>query len=236
MDTAVVRTSSSNKRRSLSAVMSFGSPVVVVKQRNNVCLSMMAAADAQPPPMTTTEFEAVVNTPALGAFLFIVVVFGLLQLRINSVTSAVEKRQDALDGLRQVKAKELSSLGADRPSPEQLENAMALYKDAIDEEERLRTVGPGIRIVAPGVINNSPENVSAAKQFLGVDLQSTDNNDDDKEDDDDARKKGAAGSGLPPMAVGVLVLVGLSQLALLYFLSFDPMATPTGFVDIYTVT
>ena len=57
------------------------------------------------------------------------------------------------------------------------------------------------------------------------------NDDDDK--DDDARKKGAtAGSGLPPMAVGVLVLVGLSQLALLYFLSFDPMSTPTGFIDI----
>lgn len=138
-------------------------------------------------------------------------------MRIREVEGAVERRKVALVQLRVVKSKELSSAGKDRPDSTVVAGALKEYEDALQGEENLRTLLPGVRIVAPGrSATSSAEDVRAAKQFLGIDLEPVQN--DDKED----RKGLAAGS------VAILAVVALSQLGLLYMLSFDPMAALGG--------
>jgi hypothetical protein len=147
----------------------------------------------------------------LASFLVIVIVFSLLQMRIREVESAVERRKVALVQLRVVKSKELSSAGKDRPDSTVVAGALKEYEDALQGEENLRTLLPGVRIVAPGrSAASSAEDVRAAKQFLGIDLEPVQNDEED-------RKGLAAGS------VAILAVVALSQLGLLYMLSFDPM-------------
>ena len=158
---------------------------------------------------TAQVFEPIVNVPALGSFLVIVVVFSLLQIRISQVNQAVECRKEALTKLRSIKSREISSPD-DRPSMEQLQQAVHEYEQAIANEESLRSVIPGIRIVAPNGLASSEEDIRAAKQFLGLDLRT-----DLKEDD--------VPGGFSAGAIAVLAIVGISQLALLYMLSFDPM-------------
>lgn len=162
--------------------------------------------DAHSLQLTAQVFEPVVNFPALGSFLVIVVVFSLLQFRILQVNEAAERRKEALAQLRSIKARELSSAD-NRPSPEQIQQALEGFEQAIKNEESLRTVIPGIRIVAPNA--SSEEDVRAAKQFLGLDLRT----------ESAVNEPGGLSTG----AIGVLVLVGISQVALLYMLSFDPM-------------
>ena len=67
----------------------------------------LSAALTAPAPYQT--FEPVVNVPALGAFAFVTVVFGLLQLRINRVQTAAERRKAALESLRVVKSLQLGA-------------------------------------------------------------------------------------------------------------------------------
>ena len=93
---------------------------------------------------------------------------------------------------------------------EQLQGAVQGYEQAIANEESLRSIMPGIRIVAPNGPASSEEDIRAAKQFLGLDLRT-----DLKEDD--------VPGGFSAGAITVLALVGISQVALLYMLSFDPM-------------
>lgn len=159
-------------------------------------------------------FEPVVNAPALGSFLAIVIVFSLLQMRIRAVDEAVERRKAALVQLRVVKSKELSSVGDERPDATAVAGALREYEDALRGEENMRTLLPGVQIVAPNQpAASSAEDVIAAKQFLGIDLEPAQNH--DKEE----RKGLSAGS------IAVLAVVALSQLALLYMLSFDPMGS-----------
>lgn len=208
--------------------LAFASPALMDGLKNSkrsldVCFSRVSYyASAQPsqlsmasPLESPTVFEPVVNMPALSAFLFVAVVFSLLQLRINTVSKAAERRRDALEILREVKSKELSSEG--EISAEEVANAVTSYQQALEEEESSRTIIPGVRIVTP---TNAPskEDMAAAKQFLGVDL-----------DPDSGSRDEKQGDGLPPAAVGLLAIVGFSQLALLYMLSFDPMATSATF-------
>ena len=67
----------------------------------------LSAALTAPAPYQT--FEPVVNVPALSAFAFVTVVFGLLQLRINRVQTAAERRKAALESLRVVKSLQLGA-------------------------------------------------------------------------------------------------------------------------------
>ena len=154
--------------------------------------------------------------PALGSFLIILLVFSLLQWRISAVEKAAGRRKEALEQLRVVKSKELSSVGDARPDAEMVSNALREYENALNEEKSLRTVVPGVRIVAPnGPAENSYEDIAAAKQFLGVDLEP-------------GREKEEERTGLSTGAVAVLAVVALSQLGLLYMLSFDPMGAYTS--------
>lgn len=132
-------------------------------------------------------FEPQVNTPALSAFLVIAVVFSLLQLRINSVRDAGVRRQEALATLKTVKAAQLdvnelaspssspsessSASRSTKPTNEEVQMAVKAYQNALEDELNLRTIIPGVRIVAPNDPKRREEDIAAAKQFLDWDLQ-----------------------------------------------------------------
>lgn len=170
-------------------------------------MSPLSAAVAE-----TVVFEPVVNLPALGSFLFIAVIFTFLITRVGAVERAAERRKAALKELRAVKSKELDAT-ADEAS---VARALQEYEDAINAEEELRTLIPGVRVVAPNQpAGSSEEDIAAARQFLGIELEKSAS----------LRKEDGERKGLSTGAVAVLAIVALSQLALLYMLSFDPMDT-----------
>ena len=149
----------------------------------------LSAALTAPAPYQT--FEPVVNVPALGAFAFVTVVFGLLQLRINRVQTAAERRKAALESLRVVKSLQLGAddfAAAAKDVDEEVEDtatkpagrsrgiseasvraALDEYEAALREELNLRQIVPGvIRIVAPGDPKSAEADLAAARQFLGL--------------------------------------------------------------------
>jgi hypothetical protein len=106
---------------------------------------------------TTTpqqEFEPIINLPALSAFLLISIVFTLLQIRINAVSRAAQRRSRALDALRIVESLQLSGGGSDNNASgvdmeTRVIEAKKEYENALREELDLRTILPYVRIVAP---------------------------------------------------------------------------------------
>jgi len=152
-----------------------------------------------------TTFEPQVNTPALSSFLFISIIFSLLQIRINRVRDAAIRREEALKQLRQIKSLQLStipstissgvttlssssSIQSSSPSTDQVKVALEAYEEALKEEMDLRTILPGVRIVAPNDPERREEDIAAAKQFLGWDLTQ----DEDVEEEDTSRVNGIA--------------------------------------------
>ena len=156
-------------------------------------LSTDDLAEALSGPQTYQTFEPEVNVPALAAFAFVTVVFGLLQIRINGVQSAADRRKTALDNLRQVKSLQLSaddfaSADADdateggesdneekadrsrRVAEASVRAALDEYEAALREELGLRQIVPGVRIVAPGDPRSAEADLAAARQFLGLEI------------------------------------------------------------------
>ena len=172
------------------------------------------------------EFEPIVNVPALSSFLIISVVFGLLQFRINSVSQASKRRSEALDSLRKIESLQLSS-EVDRPTENDVALAKAAYENALTDELNLRTVIPGVRIVAPNDPKRDEEERAAAKRFLGW----TDEDmgiDEYDEVKSTQTKRGVTqqnneADGLSNGANFLLLLVGSTLIALLSVLSLDPM-------------
>mmetsp|Transcript_3304 Transcript_3304/g.4830 ORF Transcript_3304/g.4830 Transcript_3304/m.4830 type:complete len:243 (+) Transcript_3304:35-763(+) len=177
------------------------------------------AAISEPVVFEPAVFEPVVNVPALSSFLIIAVGFGLLQSRINAIGQAVSRREKALNDLRSTKCREISSDGEDRPSSEDVTASLTEYENALLYEEKMRTIIPGVRIRAPNNAMNNEEDVAAAKQFLDLDLKSGEQKEVSEQQE---------GNGMSSGAIAVLAIVALSQIALLYMLSFDPMAPPSG--------
>ena len=162
-------------------------------------------------------FEPIVNVPALGSFLFIAIVFSFLILRVRQVENAVERRKAALAELRLVKSQELSGGVSDEAA---VAKALKEYEDALNSEEDARVIVPGVRVVAPNQpAARNEEDVAAARQFLGIDLS------DESSSASASSKKEEERTGLSTGSVAVLAVVALSQIALLYMLSFDPMDT-----------
>jgi len=125
----------------------------------------------------------------------------------------------------------------------------------LEEELSLRTIIPGVRIVAPNDPKRTEADVAAAKQFLGLDLdadelvESIDKKQQKKADLSDTSrnskdnillqsrrrfdgkaenkvsKEAEGGDGFSIGAKAVLLAVAITQIALLVFLSFDPMTT-----------
>jgi hypothetical protein len=165
-------------------------------------------------------FEPILNVPALGTFLFVMVIFGLLQIRTNQVEKAVQERNLALKELREAKSKELSSGGAAQVV--NVQQSLERFDKAMEKEERLRTIIPGVRIVPPSNGNKAEEDARvAARQFLNKDVAigsgSSASSSSSKQEEGDGR--------LSMAAVGVLTLLAASLVALLVFLSLDPMTS-----------
>ena len=147
------------------------------------------------------------NVPALGTFLFVMVIFGLLNIRTKQVEEAVKERNSALNELREAKAKELS--GGEEVN---VQLSLERFDKAMEKEENLRTIIPGVRIVPPSNGNKAEEEARlAAQQFLN------------KEVAIGAKEEGDG--RLPMAALGVLTLLAASLVALLVFLSVDPMTS-----------
>jgi len=110
------------------------------------------------------QFEPVLNTQAATSFIIIAIVFTLLQLRINAVSSAAKRRSTALEELRKIESLQLSE-------PDGIEDqgnkAKLEYENALRNELDLRTIIPGVRIVAPNDPKRDAEERANAKRFLG---------------------------------------------------------------------
>lgn len=214
-------------------------------------LSSDDLADALSGPQAYQTFEPQVNVPALAAFAFVTVVFGLLQIRINMVQSAANRRTAALDNLRQVKSLQLSAddfapadatdAGANedektdrsrRVAEVSVRAALDEYEAALREELSLRQIVPGVRIVAPGDPRSAEADLAAARQFLGLEINDAGELVTPVGEAEDAaavqmssssKKEGEEGEGMSTGSKAVLLAVAMLQLGLLYLLSFDPM-------------
>jgi hypothetical protein len=98
--------------------------------------------------------------------------------------------------LRQIKSAQLdpssSSLDSSsnrRPSEEEVNEAIAEYKSALEQELALRTIVPGVRIVAPNDPKRSEADIAAAKQFLGLDFDAKEEMWMDNGNDDSSMEK-----------------------------------------------
>lgn len=188
-----------------------------------VAASASAAADVTP----IQEFEPIVNFPALSSFLIISIVFGLLQQRINSVSTAAKRRSEALETLRKVESLQLSVSDEDRPTEADVLQAKAAYESALKNELSLRTIIPGVRIVAPNDPKREEDERAAAKRFLGWDdedfgdIDENDRNLSVRTQSIDPQQKEA--EGLSAGANVLLLLVATMLITLLWTLSLDPM-------------
>jgi hypothetical protein len=158
-------------------------------------------------------FEPVLNVPALGTFLFVMAVFGLLSIRTSQVEQAVQERNSALKELREAKSKELSG-GAEEVN---VQKSLERFDKAMEKEDNLRTIIPGVRIVPPSNGNKAEEEARvAARQFLNKEVNIGAGSS-SKQEEGDGR--------LPMAALGVLALLATSLVALLVFLSLDPVTS-----------
>lgn len=166
---------------------------------------------------TQPQFEPVLNVPAFSVFLLVAAIFAALQWRISAIGKAAEERTAALDRLRRIKAAQLTS-DADADA---VRAAVRAYEDAYWRVERLRTVIPGVARVAPPPSQSvnrrvMDENAAAARQFLGIEPETTDQSDESESEE----------KRLSPVLAGVLAVIALSQIALLVLLvATDPVLT-----------
>eukprot|EP00581_Thalassiosira_minuscula_P016990 CAMPEP_0183715554 /NCGR_PEP_ID=MMETSP0737-20130205/9718_1 /TAXON_ID=385413 /ORGANISM="Thalassiosira miniscula, Strain CCMP1093" /LENGTH=285 /DNA_ID=CAMNT_0025944655 /DNA_START=109 /DNA_END=966 /DNA_ORIENTATION=+ len=200
-----------------------------------------------PPPGITPiqEFEPVLNVEAATSFAIIAIIFTLLQLRINAVSNAAKRRSSALEALRVTESLQLSASDvgvnpSDRPTEEQVVLAKKEYEMALREEMDLRTILPGVRIVAPNDPKRDEEERAAAKRFLG--WGDDEFGYDPKEDATDNNALGLEGgnsdaeknqtTGLSNSANLILLGVASMLSVLLLTLSFDPMAADQVFTTL----
>jgi hypothetical protein len=189
-------------------------------------------AQSLSPDVIEPSFAPVLNGPAFVSFAIIAILFGLLQWRIQDIEKAVVARRAALAILRDAKARELSDGGigtggvvggddSSSPSSVMAQEALRDYRNAYDKVQTLREIAPGVRIRAPNIMD--AENARAAQQFLGITDASG-----ETEASSSSSKTGVVDSSssspedenplVPKLALAVLVMVGLSQLALWMFM------------------
>jgi hypothetical protein len=208
------------------------------------------AQSSSPSPVVEPSFAPVLNGPAFVSFAIIAILFGLLQWRIRDIERAVVARRAALAVLRQAKARELSDgigttgnvvAGGDNDSDDSsssssssstmAQEALRNYRTAYDKVQQLREIAPGVRIRAPHIMD--AENARAAQQFLGItDETDTPSSSSSKTsgmvDSSSAEKENPL---VPKLKLTVLVIVGVSQLALWMFMVSlgDPLSSPPLF-------
>lgn len=151
----------------------------------------------------TVTFEPTVDMAALSSFLVVAVMFLSLQAKVSAVNEAAKRRKRARVKLRDLKRRELSS--GDEGIASEARRAVEGYKQALEDEEATRTIVPGVRIVAP-FPSADEEDISAAKQFLGIDLASTGAGPRSDESESEPLSSGA---------VAILATIAVAQLGLL---------------------
>jgi hypothetical protein len=166
----------------------------------------------------TTEFEPILNVPALGSFLLILAIFSFLVQRTSAIEQAADERTRAVEQVRKLKSLALSG----DATPEDVDQAIASYRDAYDKVEKLRYVIPGVARITPppaGSLSRKfmEENEMAAQQFLGIESE-------ESITVSDKRENGDKQTGLSPILIAVLAVVATSQIMLLGLLSSDPMS------------
>jgi hypothetical protein len=120
---------------------------------------------------------------------------------------------------------------SDRPSEDDVTKAKDRYESALREELNLRTVIPGVRIVAPNDPKRDEEQRAAAKRFLG--WNSSDFGDEDETEQSNGLQQDAGEQKeLSGAAKAVLFGVASILIVLLWTLSFDPMS-PNGSITTY---
>ncbi len=199
------------------------------------------------------EFEPVLNVEAASSFFIIVVIFTLLQIRVAAISSAAQRRSNALLELRNAESLLLSgggqvaSISDDHKSDAQSDNyigssnryaslvtaAKKEYEDALRAEMDLRKIAPGIRIIAPDDPRRNEEERAAAKRFLGWGSEEFGDIDTtpitatgNKSRGVDEAKRGTNDNAKALSNSSKIILVGVASMliVLLYTLSFDPMA------------
>lgn len=196
----------------------------------------------------TETFNPEIDSAALFTFLWITLIFSLLQLRINAIGNAAIEREEALIALRKIKTEQLDSSRANsiKPTQEEILAATTAYSKALEKELKLRTIMAGVKIIAPNDPNRTDNDISAAKQFLGIDLeekldQSYNQNPDTKKNlllrsrrrfdglDDIGNANSSTQSNLSFGSTSVLLGISIMLIALLFVLSFDPVTGESFF-------
>jgi hypothetical protein len=191
------------------------------------------------------SFEPVLNVPQLGAFLFIAIIFVMLQLRIRSIEDAAQKRTIALDKVRKLKTQSLSSSSTGQDTAvtsNEVMNAIDEYRQRYEEVERLRELIPGIRIVQPPsqtmTRQRMDDNIAGAQQFLGivpemnVQQQQNNNNNDNNElqmNDKNNDNSNSNTEGLTILQQAAIVFILVTQCSLFFLLLLDPMSNADPF-------
>ena len=139
---------SSELRLHNSLAQKLDGAVLFLSPPNHWASSIPFGLHSSPPFLLATDgnFKAELDYPSVGAFLFIVLVFGLHKLLVNKVTEATDRRLEALRLLKDSNGDEA---------------ATERYEQALGEEERLRTLVPGVRIAGPSDLQNKSATSSA---------------------------------------------------------------------------
>mmetsp|Transcript_23542 Transcript_23542/g.48230 ORF Transcript_23542/g.48230 Transcript_23542/m.48230 type:complete len:305 (-) Transcript_23542:153-1067(-) len=208
--------------------------------------------DPTPPGITPIQqFEPVINLPATLSFLTITVIFTLLQIRINAVSSAARRRSQSLEKLRKIESLQLSASDVgidakDRPTSEKVAEAKREYEEALRRELDLRTIVPGVRIVAPNDPKRDEEERAAAKRFLGWEgeefgddefeggegLSSKRDGGNNGSDGKSSRQSDISEEGMGNGPKSLLIGVAAMLIVLLWTLSFDPMQADKVFTSV----
>jgi hypothetical protein len=203
---------------------------------NTLTLQGMSSSPFYIATTTSKAFEPVLSVPSLLVFVVIGTMFAALQWRVTAIEAAVDSRTRALQRLRHLSAASLSDPTIAR---EAVDAALTDYERAYKRVETLRTVGPGLRVVPPTTPTSRRvrlENEAAARQFLGIasTTESSRSNESLTSSNDTDESDGKLAS---PILISVLILVGLSQIALLTLLTLsDPMASLSDgtIMDVFT--
>ncbi|EJK73803.1 hypothetical protein THAOC_04551 [Thalassiosira oceanica] len=196
------------------AVLAESVGVLTAQDAGDLSPGMEVARSFEP---TSRSFEPQADAGATIVFFLIAIVFTLLQLRISAIAEAATHRSAALERLRLVESRQLSNPG--EVTAEQALSAKNEYEQALTRELDLRTVVPGVRVVAPRDPQKEEEQRAAAKRFLGwseKDLGLLNGEPNVESDSKDGMSNGSQ---------AVLLAVGLGLLGTFLILCVDPMTT-----------
>jgi len=173
-----------------------------------------------------TEFSATVDPNASSVVLFIMLVFGALKFRTDSISSAAKDRKEFAKKLKVARVHRITGevgIGTEGGAYAKAELA---YRDALDKENKLRTILPRIEMMNPGA---PVEDMRKESQELLPDLkfqywdESERRNLADLKPTYSKEPEKLGESRISVFEVLMLSVAGLSNIALLFLFTYDPM-------------